>query len=147
VPSGFLCVKLTTRFYSFTDGPNPSVWDSDFVGKFFTDEKCPSACLSSVIPHFVAKSVGKKKYYRRFYRRKMHAKKTFSLEIYRRIYFVGDSGISSNIFQLSVKCRRTLSVCEDVSDCGIFSKYFSSLGKMSMDSIHLWRHRWLWHFQ
>jgi hypothetical protein len=37
VPSGFLCVKLTTRFHSFTDGPNPSVWDSDFVGKFFTD--------------------------------------------------------------------------------------------------------------
>jgi hypothetical protein len=27
----------TTRFHSFIDGPNPSVWDSDFVGKFFTD--------------------------------------------------------------------------------------------------------------
>jgi len=52
-----------------------------------------------------------------------------------------------NIFQLLVKCRRTLSVSEYVGDCGISSKYFSSLGKMPTDSICLWKRRWVWHFQ
>jgi hypothetical protein len=35
-----------------------------------------------------------------------------------------------NILQLSVKYRRTVSVCRDISDCGIFNKYFSTLYKM-----------------
>jgi hypothetical protein len=51
-----------------------------------------------------------------------------------------------NIFQLLVKYRRTLSVCEGVCDCGIFSKYFSTLDKMPTDFIYLWKRRWLWHF-
>jgi hypothetical protein len=51
-----------------------------------------------------------------------------------------------NIFQLLVKYRRTLSVYEGVGDCGIFSKYFSTLDKMPTDFICLWKRRWLCHF-
>ena len=64
----YLLIKhylLTTRFHSFTDGKIPSVCDQKFVGDFFTDVitdgLCPSAFPSSVIPHFVAISVGKTK--------------------------------------------------------------------------------------
>ena len=42
-----------------------------------------------------------------------------------------------NIFQLSVKWRQTLSVYEDVGDCGIMSKYFSTLDQMATNVIHL----------
>ena len=42
-----------------------------------------------------------------------------------------------NIFQLSVKWRQTLSVYEDVGDCGIVSKYFSPLDQMATNVIHL----------
>jgi len=51
-----------------------------------------------------------------------------------------------NIFQLLVKYQRTLSVYEGVGDCGIFSKYFSTLDKMPTDFICLWKRQWLWHF-
>ena len=49
---------------------------------------------------------------------------------------------SVNIFHLSVKCQWTLSVYEDVGDCDISSKYFSSLGKMPTDAIRLQIHQW-----
>jgi len=42
-----------------------------------------------------------------------------------------------NIFQLSVKCRRTVSVGEGVGDCGIFSIYFSTLCKMPIETFRL----------
>jgi hypothetical protein len=42
-----------------------------------------------------------------------------------------------NSFQLLVKYRRTLFV----GDCGISSKYFSSLSKMPTDFIRLWKRR------
>jgi hypothetical protein len=42
-----------------------------------------------------------------------------------------------NILKFSVKCQWTLSVCEGAGDCGIFSKYFSTLDKMPTDFIHL----------
>jgi hypothetical protein len=42
---------------------------------------------------------------------------------------------SVNISQLSVKCRRTLFVYEGVNDCGIFSKYLSTLGKMPTETF------------
>jgi hypothetical protein len=35
-----------------------------------------------------------------------------------------------NIFQLSVKYRGNESVCEDIGDYGICSKYFSTLDKI-----------------
>ena len=90
-------------------------------------------------------------------------KKKSPLEIYRRIYFVSDGGISGKYFltlgadglyasvkasvimtllviisQLSVNCRWTLSVCEGVGDCGIFSKYFSTLGEMPTKTFRRW---------
>jgi len=56
---------ITTRFHSFTDGNILSVYDLAFVGNFFTndipDGKRPSAFLSSVISHSIAKSVCNKK--------------------------------------------------------------------------------------
>jgi hypothetical protein len=74
--------RTTTRFHSFTDKNIPSVCDSLFVGNLIssdiTDGKCPSAFLSSVIPHFVVKAVGKKKHCRWFYRQKLRAKKKSS---------------------------------------------------------------------
>jgi hypothetical protein len=42
-----------------------------------------------------------------------------------------------NISQFSVKYRRNISVCEDVGDCGIFSKYFSTLCKIPMGTFRL----------
>jgi len=42
-----------------------------------------------------------------------------------------------NIFQLSVKYRRNESVCEDVGDYGICSKYFSTLGKIPTECFYL----------
>ena len=81
---------VTTRFNSFTDGLNPSVWDSVFVVKLFTDGLTDgnrlSASLSSVIPPPVAISVGKNNC-QWFYRRKMRTKKKFPLDIYRQILF------------------------------------------------------------
>ena len=58
-------VRRTTRFHSFSDGHIPSVCDRTFVGKLFTDYITngilPSEYLLSVIPHFVAISVGNTK--------------------------------------------------------------------------------------
>jgi hypothetical protein len=80
-----------------------SVYDSEFVGNFFTDDipdgNRPSTFLSSVIPNFVATSVGKKKQLPMVLQMKIaHQKKNFPLEIYRRIDSVSDSGISSKYF-------------------------------------------------
>jgi hypothetical protein len=76
-----------------------SVCDSEFVGIFFTDGQRPSAYLLSVIPNSIAKSVGKKKTIADgFTDRNCAPKKIFLLEIYQRIYSIGDSGISSKYF-------------------------------------------------
>ena len=40
-----------------------------------------------------------------------------------------------NIFQLSIKWQQTLFVYEDVGDCGIVSKYLSTLGQMATNVI------------
>ena len=40
-----------------------------------------------------------------------------------------------NILQISVKYRRTVSICRDVGDCGISSKYFSTFYKMLTDTV------------
>ena len=40
-----------------------------------------------------------------------------------------------NIVQLSIKYRRNISVCRDVGDYGISSKYFSTHCKMPMDIV------------
>jgi len=42
-----------------------------------------------------------------------------------------------NIFQLSVKCRWTVSVSISVDDYGIFSKFFATLDKMSTECFRL----------
>jgi hypothetical protein len=42
-----------------------------------------------------------------------------------------------NISQLSVKYRRNVSVCEDVGDCGISNKYFSTFCKIPMGTFRL----------
>jgi len=39
-----------------------------------------------------------------------------------------------NIFQLSIKYWRILSVCRDIGDYGISSKYFSTLNEIPMDT-------------
>jgi hypothetical protein len=52
-----------------------------------------------------------------------------------------------NIFQLSVKCQRIVSVSISVDDYGIFSKFFATLDKMLTKCFRLWRRRWLWHLQ
>jgi hypothetical protein len=63
--SWLLHYSYTTRFYSFTDENISSICDYQFVGEFFTDVFtdgiCPSAFLSSVIPHSVTISVGNTK--------------------------------------------------------------------------------------
>jgi len=43
-----------------------------------------------------------------------------------------------NIYQLSVKCRWTVSVCEGVNDYGIFSKYFLTFGEMPTEKVRRW---------
>jgi hypothetical protein len=40
-----------------------------------------------------------------------------------------------NIFQLLVKYRRNESICEDVGDYGICSKYFSTLSKIPTETF------------
>ena len=116
----------TTRFHSFTDRNIPSVCDSAFVGKFFTDDipkgKRPSAFLSSVIPNFVVKSVSKKNIFRWFYKWKLPAKKNVSHLKYTNglipsvIMWNTDqrypSVYSSVIVATTVKCRRTNFVCK-----------------------------------
>jgi hypothetical protein len=82
------CKQFTIRFHSFTNGNIPSVCDSTFLGNFFTDNipdgKRASTFLSSVIPNFVAKSVGKKKTFADgFIDGNCAPKKIFPLEIYR----------------------------------------------------------------
>jgi hypothetical protein len=42
-----------------------------------------------------------------------------------------------NIFQLSVKCRWNVFVCENIGDYGIYSKYFSTLDKIPMEWFRL----------
>jgi hypothetical protein len=42
-----------------------------------------------------------------------------------------------NIFQLSVKCRQTKSVCISVGDYGISSKVFATLGKIPTECFRL----------
>jgi hypothetical protein len=72
------------------------VYDYKFVGDFFTDVISdglrPSALPSSVIPHSVGISVGKKKTISRwFYRRNLRAKKKDSrLKYTTDFYSVGD---------------------------------------------------------
>jgi hypothetical protein len=71
------------------------VSDLAFVGNFFTDDipdgKCPSAFLSSVIPNFVAKAVGKKKHLSMVLQTAIaRQKKSFPFEIYRQPYSVND---------------------------------------------------------
>jgi len=119
----------TTRFHSFTDRNIPSVCDSAFVGKFFTDDipkgKRPSAFLSSVIPNSVAKSVSKKNIFRWFYKQKLPAKKNVSHLKYTNglipsvIMWNTDqrypSVYSSVIVATTVKCRRTNFVCKFIS--------------------------------
>jgi len=84
-------LSITTRFHNFTDGNIPSVCDYEFVGNLFTDvftdEIYPSTFLSSVIPHSVAISVEKTKkpFADGFTDGICAPKKSFSLEIYRRI--------------------------------------------------------------
>jgi hypothetical protein len=92
----------------------------------------------SVIPHFIAKSVGKKTITDGFANRKCAQKNNNSSWKYTDEYIL--SVIVTyivNIFQLSVKYQRTLSVCEGVGDCGISNKYFSNLGKMPTKFIRL----------
>jgi hypothetical protein len=90
-----LCI-FTTRFHSFTDENISSVCDSLFIGNFITDDitdgNSPSAFLSSVIPHSIAKAVCKKKKTLTMVLQTEIAlqKKKFPLEIYRRIYSVGE---------------------------------------------------------
>jgi len=79
------------------------------------------------MPHSVAKLVGKKNNYRWFYRRKLRTKKKFPLEIYQRIYSVGECELPTeyfhrsrrrwlwNLHQASVKCRRINAVCKFVA--------------------------------
>ena len=42
-----------------------------------------------------------------------------------------------NNFQLYIKYRQNMSVGEDIVDCGISSKYFSTLYKISTDTFCL----------
>jgi len=42
-----------------------------------------------------------------------------------------------NIFQLSVKCQRTVFVCIGVGNYGVCSKYFSTLGKIPTKCFRL----------
>jgi hypothetical protein len=114
---GFYIFPFTTRFHSFTDGNIPSVCDLEFVGNFFTDGKRLLAFLSSVIPNSVAKSVGKKKKLPMVLQREIAREKKNS-----RLKYT-DGCIPSvivaypvNIFQLPVKCRRTISLCEFVGE-------------------------------
>ena len=134
----------TTSFHSFTDRTIPLVCDSEFVGNFFTDDipdgNRPSTFLSSVIPNSVATLVGKKKTIANSFTDENCAPKK---KISRLKYIDGliPSVIVAypvNIFQLSVKCRRTIalgnfigecvkyqqniSVCKFVDDCGICTK-------------------------
>ena len=81
--------QTTTRFHSFTNENIPSVCDYQFVGDLFTDVFTdglrPSAFPLSVIPHFVAISVGntKKPFADGFTDGICAQKKSFPLEIYR----------------------------------------------------------------
>ena len=85
--------SLQARFHSFTDGNILSVCDYEFVGKLFTnvfiDGIRLSASLSSVIPHSITISVKntKKPFADGFTNEICAQKKSFTLEIYRRILF------------------------------------------------------------
>jgi hypothetical protein len=74
----------------------------------------------------------------------MHEKKTFPLEIYRQIHSTCSSigkindrikmsvivAYAIDILQLYVKYQQTHSVCRDIGDCDICSKYFATLCKI-----------------
>jgi len=87
-----LKTRFTTRFHSFTDRNIPSVYDYQFIGDLFTDVFTdglrPLAFLLSVILHSVAISVGntKKSFADGFTDGIFAQKKSFPLEIYRRIF-------------------------------------------------------------
>jgi hypothetical protein len=84
--------EFTARFHNFTEENILSVYDYNFVGDLltdvFTDGFGPSAFPSSVIPHSVAISVGKTKkpFADGFTDGICAPKKSFPLEIYRRIF-------------------------------------------------------------
>jgi hypothetical protein len=42
-----------------------------------------------------------------------------------------------NIYQLLVKYQQNVSICDDVGDCGISSKYFSTLCKIPTETLRL----------
>ena len=111
---------MSTRFHNFTDGNIPSVCDLEFVGNFFTDKitdrKRPSAFLLLVIPNSIAKSIGTKKNFRWFYKRKLRAKKNSRLKYTDRYIPSVIVAYPVNIFQLPVKCRRTIYLFKFVSE-------------------------------
>jgi hypothetical protein len=49
---------------------------------------------------------------------------------------------SVNVLQPSIKCWQNVSVCEDVGDCGICNKYFSTLCKILTEKFRLGIRRW-----
>jgi hypothetical protein len=133
----------TTRFHSFTDGTILLACDLEFVGNFFTDDtpdrNRPSAFLSSVIPNSIATSVGKKKHVPMVLHTEIARQKNISrLKYTNRLSPSMIVAYPVNIFQLPVKCRRTIVlgnvvgecvkyrqnifVCKFVGDCGICTK-------------------------
>ena len=50
---------------------------------------------------------------------------------------IGDYGICSKYFQLSVKHQRNVFICEDVGDCGISGEYFSTLCEIPTEKFRL----------
>jgi len=114
-------VVITTRFHSFTDENILSICDSEFVGNFFTDKiingKRPSAFLSSVIPNSITKSVGKKKQFLMVLQTEItHQKKYFRLKYIDGCIPSVIVAYPVNIFQLLVKCQRTISLCKFVGE-------------------------------
>jgi len=141
--------RFTTRFHSFTDGNIPSVCDYQFISDLFTDVFIdrirPSAFLLLVIPHSIAISVETQKNHLPMVLQTefSHKKKSFPLEIYRRIFIpsviswftdgyvpsvylsvsvwntdrIYPSVNSSAIVVATVKCWRIHSVSKAVGEC------------------------------
>ena len=55
--------------------------------------------------------------------------------MYLSVYTTMIMAFPVNIVQLSIKYRRNISVCRDVGDYDISSKYFSTHYKMLMDTV------------
>jgi len=129
--SATTCIH-TTRFHSFTDGNILSVCDYQFVGELFTDvftdEICPSAFLSSVIPHSIAILIGntKKPFADGFTYGIWAQKKVSRLKYTDGFYSVDDIVIYRRPRTIGsfvgecLKYRPNISVCKFVGNCGSY---------------------------